>query len=77
MDTSNFTRRHAVGFLVVGAIDLLAVVVAGRLFGYSVGEVLLLKVDAAGLFVIGGYGFLLVGLYLLFRKDSGIGSENT
>jgi preprotein translocase subunit Sss1 len=77
VDTSSFSRRHAVGFLAVGAIDLLAVVVAGKLFGFSVGDVLLLKVDAAGLFVIGGYGFLLIGLYLLFKKDPDVGPGNT
>ncbi len=38
------------------------------MFGFSIRDVLLLKADATGLFVIGGYVLLLFGVYLLFVK---------
>ena len=68
-DLSTLSRRHAIGCFVVGAIELAVVVLSSMVFGFSAVDVLLLKVDAAGLFVIGGYMFLLGGVYLLFKKD--------
>lgn len=69
-EPSGLSRRHAIGFFVVGGVELASVAIASKVFGFSVGDVLLLKVDAAGLFVIGGYLFLLCGVYLLFKKDT-------
>ena len=70
-DIPRLNRRHSIGFFVVAAIELGAVVIAGKLFGFSAADILLLRNDAAALFVIGGYLFLLFGIYLLFRKQSG------
>jgi len=68
LDLDSLDRRHAKGALIVGVIELAAVVLAALAFGYSPVDTLMLKVDAAGLFVIGGYVFLGIGLFLLFVR---------
>lgn len=65
-----FDRRHAVGAFIVGGIELAVVCMAAFVFGYSPIDVLLLRVDAAGLFVIGGYVIIGIGCYLLFVRPS-------
>ena len=57
--------------LIVAGIELAAVCLASTVFGYSPREMLMLKVDAAGLFVIGGYVIAAVGVYLLFVPAQG------
>ena len=67
MDLNDFNRSHAPGFLWVGVIELLTVTISAKIFGFSVIDTLLLKIDAATLFVLGGYAFIFGGIYLLFQ----------
>jgi hypothetical protein len=68
IEITSLNRRHAIGAFIVGGIELLVVCVAAMVFGRSPIDVLLLRVDAAGLFVIGGYVFIGIGCYLLFIR---------
>jgi len=67
-EPESFDRRHAKGAFVVGMIDLGATVLGALAFGYSPIDTLLLKVDAAGIFVIVGYVCLGIGVALLFVR---------
>jgi hypothetical protein len=69
-------RSHAVGAFVVGGIELLVVCAAAIVFGHSPIDVLLLRVDGAGLFVLGGYVFIGIGCYLLFIRPRTMGSDS-
>ena len=69
-------RRHAGGAFIVGGIELAVVCLAALVFGYSPVDVLLLRVDAAALFVIGGYVIVGIGCYLLFVRPSADESES-
>jgi hypothetical protein len=68
IEFASLNRRHALGAFIVGGIELVVVCVAALVFGYSPVDVLLLRVDAAGLFVIGGYVIVGIGCYLLFVR---------
>jgi len=76
IEFASLNRRHAVGAFIVGGIELVVVCVAALVFGYSPIDVLLLRVDAAGLFVIGGYVFVGIGCYLLFVRPAAAESES-